>query len=95
VAEAAHDTRSPAAALSHGADRLWRDRRGPRHRRHAAHVPALDIELLVGDRTLDLVADGIDVAVRIGRLADSSLQAVRIGTFRARPVAAPDLFSAT
>jgi DNA-binding transcriptional LysR family regulator len=45
------------------------------------------------DRTLDLVADGIDVAVRIGRLADSSLHAVRFGTFREWLVAAPDLFS--
>lgn len=43
--------------------------------------PGLKIELLTGDRLFDLVGEGIDVAIRLGTLADSNLQAVRIATF--------------
>lgn len=55
--------------------------------------PALKIDLLVGDRLFDLVNEGIDVAIRVGRrLADSSYQAVRIGGFADWLVAHPDMF---
>ncbi|AIY39472.1 Transcriptional regulator [Collimonas arenae] len=55
--------------------------------------PMLKIELLTGDRLFDLVADGIDVAIRVGRLADSSYQAVRVGSFDHWLVASPQLLS--
>jgi len=54
--------------------------------------PALRIELLGGDRVVDLLAEGIDVAVRAGRLADSGLQATRVGSFGEWLVAAPHFF---
>lgn len=54
--------------------------------------PELHIELLTGDRVMDLVADNIDVAIRIGRLADSAHRAVRIGSFSDWLVASPALF---
>lgn len=54
--------------------------------------PALRIELLSGDRVFDLVADQIDLAIRIGRLTDSGLRAVRIGSFADCLVASPELF---
>ena len=41
------------------------------------------------DRTVDLVEDGFDVAVRIGRLAESSAIATRVGAVREVVVAAP------
>ena len=41
--------------------------------------PDLSVELLLGSTFADLVEQGIDVAVRIGRLADSSLIAKRLG----------------
>ncbi|WP_295523674.1 LysR family transcriptional regulator [uncultured Pseudacidovorax sp.] len=52
----------------------------------AAH-PAVKIDLRLNDGFIDLVEQGIDVAVRIGELADSSLVARRIGTSRRALVA--------
>ena len=52
----------------------------------------LQIEVLAVDRPLDLVAEQIDVAIRIGQLADSDLRATRIGRFANRVVASPALF---
>lgn len=51
--------------------------------------PALDVRLLLFDRNVRLVEEGIDVAVRIGALADSSLLAVRIGAVRQVIAASP------
>jgi DNA-binding transcriptional LysR family regulator len=45
----------------------------------ASH-PGVKIDLRLNDGFIDLVEQGIDVAVRIGELADSSLVARRIGT---------------
>jgi DNA-binding transcriptional LysR family regulator len=42
--------------------------------------PALEVELLLTDRYIDLVADGVDVAIRTGDLRDSSLVAKSLGT---------------
>lgn len=47
------------------------------------------LEFSVHDRFVDLVEDGIDVAVRIGELADTGLHAKRIGTARRICVASP------
>lgn len=44
--------------------------------------PALELELLLTDRYVDLVADGVDVAIRTGELRDSSLVAKSLGTIR-------------
>jgi DNA-binding transcriptional LysR family regulator len=55
----------------------------------AAH-PGLRIELALNDRNVDLLEDGIDVAVRIGRLDDSSLVRRQVGVVRRLTVASPD-----
>jgi DNA-binding transcriptional LysR family regulator len=46
-------------------------------------------ELRLSDRMVNLVEDGVDVAVRIGHLADSTLVARQIGQMRGIVVAAP------
>jgi DNA-binding transcriptional LysR family regulator len=55
----------------------------------AALHPALQIELRGSDRVVDLVQEGIDLAIRVGWLRDSTLRAVRLGDFEQQVVAAP------
>jgi DNA-binding transcriptional LysR family regulator len=59
-----------------------------------ARYPELKVELICGDDLIDVVAEGIDVAVRIGKLADSSLRAVEVGGFVKSLVASPDFIAA-
>jgi len=51
--------------------------------------PAVQVELILLDRVVDLVEEGIDVGVRIGRLPDSSLIALPIGQTRRVVCASP------
>lgn len=51
--------------------------------------PELKVELVSADRQVDLVAEAVDVAIRLGRLADSSHRAVKIGGFVKWLVASP------
>ena len=53
--------------------------------------PEIRIQLLQSDRNVDLVDSHADVAIRIGRLGDSSLVATRIGMLRVVVVASPQL----
>jgi DNA-binding transcriptional LysR family regulator len=54
-------------------------------RRH----PRVAVDLLFVDRVANLVEEGVQLAVRIGRLADSSLVAVPVGVVRRVVVASP------
>ena len=51
--------------------------------------PALSIHLELSDRNVHLVEEGVDVAVRVGELADSSLMAVKLGLATPVLVASP------
>jgi DNA-binding transcriptional LysR family regulator len=51
--------------------------------------PDISVELLLGDGYEDLAGQGIDLAVRLGHLKDSSLNAVRLGSNRRVVCAAP------
>lgn len=52
--------------------------------------PEISLDLEFNDRMVDIVAEGFDVVLRIGRLRDSSLIARQINTSRSLTVAAPD-----
>jgi DNA-binding transcriptional LysR family regulator len=54
--------------------------------------PELDLELVLDDRNIDLVSEGIDLALRMGDLADSNMTARRIGEARRRVLATPAYF---
>jgi DNA-binding transcriptional LysR family regulator len=51
--------------------------------------PGLDVRLMLIDRNVRLIEEGIDVAVRIGALEDSALRARRIGAVREVIVGSP------
>jgi len=51
--------------------------------------PGLTVDLNLSDATIDLVAQGIDIAVRVGYLADSAMKARRIGDIHILMAAAP------
>ena len=52
--------------------------------------PEVSVRLLLLDRVTDLLDEGIDVALRIAHLQDSSLHAVRVGSVRRVTCASPD-----
>jgi DNA-binding transcriptional LysR family regulator len=52
--------------------------------------PEVSVSLDLSDRTVDLVNEGIDCAVRIGGLADSNLIALRLGEVKRVVVGSPD-----
>ena len=55
--------------------------------------PDIDLKLMLGDRIAHLVEDRIDVAIRIGRLPESSLVATPIGALRRVVCASPAYFA--
>ena len=55
----------------------------------AARYPEVEIDFNISDRRVDVVADQIDIALRMGTLVDSSLVARKIYTFRRIICAAP------
>jgi DNA-binding transcriptional LysR family regulator len=67
-------------------------------RRHVAPIvsaflneyPEVRVELSLNDHNLDLIEQGLDVAVRIGPLEDSSLVARQVGSVRRVVVASPE-----
>lgn len=58
----------------------------------SAH-PQLTARLLLLDRVVNIVEEGIDIALRIGHFDDSSLQTLELGNVRRMLVAAPGYLS--
>ena len=61
----------------------------PRLPKFLAQHPRLRLELVVSDRTDDLIEEGVDMALRLGRLADSRFGARLLATAPRFAVAAP------
>ncbi|HEX6959004.1 MAG TPA: LysR family transcriptional regulator [Ferrovibrio sp.] len=55
-----------------------------------ARHPKIDVHITFADHVVDLVAEGEDVAVRVGQLRDETLMARRLGEHRRIVCAAPD-----
>jgi LysR family transcriptional regulator, regulator for bpeEF and oprC len=51
--------------------------------------PEIEVSLRLGNRSIDLVGDGIDVAIHMGPLADSHFIAARLGSMERYLCAAP------
>jgi LysR family transcriptional regulator for bpeEF and oprC len=62
----------------------------PRVKAFLNRYPKVELDLQIGDRFIDLIEEGVDVAIRIGALKDSALKARRIGTSERVCVATPD-----
>lgn len=61
----------------------------PRLPEFLSRHPALDIDVILDDRNIDLVSEGIDIALRLGTLADSIAVARKIASGRRYVVATP------
>src|ERR1700733_9122822 len=64
----------------------------PRLPEFLAQHPNLELELVLDDRNIDLVEEGIDLALRMGVLADSNMTARRLAEARRRVVGTPEYF---
>lgn len=62
--------------------------------RFLERYPQTQVSCVFVDRVVNLMEEGIDVAVRIGELPDSSLQAIRVGSVRRVICAAPAYLAA-
>lgn len=65
----------------------------PRLHDFRAACPEVELVVSVGDRLADLTRDGIDCALRVGELQDSTLVARRLGSMRFLTCAAPSLLA--
>jgi DNA-binding transcriptional LysR family regulator len=73
--------------LAYGLHRL-----GPLIAAYARRYPQVTLNLSLSDRKVDLVEEGYDVAIRIGKLPESGLVARKLGTVHGVVVGAPDYF---
>jgi DNA-binding transcriptional LysR family regulator len=56
-----------------------------------SRYPACKVDAILSDQTLDIMAGNIELAIRVGWLAETGLQARKIGSFRQLLVASPTL----
>jgi DNA-binding transcriptional LysR family regulator len=64
----------------------------PRLAAFLAEHPALEMDVVLDDRNIDLIESGIDVALRMGTLTDSALVARKIGQSPRRVLGTPAYF---
>lgn len=54
--------------------------------------PDLNVDMVLDDRNVDLLEEGIDIALRMGRLEDSSMTARKVGEVPRRVIGTPAYF---
>jgi DNA-binding transcriptional LysR family regulator len=59
-----------------------------------ARWPEINVRLVLADRNLHLIDDRVDIAVRIGALADSALVSTQVGAVRSVVCGSPAYFAA-
>lgn len=59
---------------------------------YQAAQPEVEVDLTLNDRVVDIVSEGFDLAIRIGRLEESSLVARRLAPVRLVVCGSPDYF---
>jgi DNA-binding transcriptional LysR family regulator len=92
---AAGEYRAPRGALTVTAPVVFgRVHVGPIAVEFLKAYPEIDLRLRLADLVLNLAEERIDVAVRIGSLADSSLVALPVGAIRRVVCASPSYFAA-
>lgn len=74
-----------AASLPMGAHLL-----GPALPRFRERHPKLSVDLRLNDRLVDIIEEGVDVAIRVGELADSRLISRQLAPHRVCAFASPD-----
>jgi DNA-binding transcriptional LysR family regulator len=78
-AEIASSRTSPRGRLRvHAPPLVIADHLGPGLADFIARYPRIAVEFLVGNRAVDLIAENVDISIRIGALPDSSLIASKI-----------------
>ncbi|MCG7506708.1 LysR family transcriptional regulator [Mesorhizobium retamae] len=92
-AEAGNRRAEPAGLLKIGGPELL----GPRYlipivARFMETHPKVEVEFSLSNRFVDLVQEGLDLAIRIGELPDSDLKARRVGAMRRVVFGAPSYF---
>jgi DNA-binding transcriptional LysR family regulator len=84
------DQNNPVGTLTVSAPVLFGQRFiAPLVNAYARRYPDVHINAVYDDRTTRLLEDGVDIAIRIGHLGDSSIYAVPLGVVRRRTYAAP------
>ncbi|MDF4002597.1 LysR family transcriptional regulator [Luteibacter sp. PPL552] len=78
-----------SAPITFGARRV-----GPTVARYLAAHPNMQVHLDLTDRHVDLLASGVDLAIRIGELSDTALTVRRVGTCHMVACAAPGYLQA-
>jgi DNA-binding transcriptional LysR family regulator len=84
------DQRKPVGTLTVSAPVLFGQRFiAPLINAYANFFPDVSLNVVYNDRPTRLIDEGVDIAVRIGHLGDSSIFAVPLGFVRRRTYAAP------
>ncbi|PYG49525.1 DNA-binding transcriptional LysR family regulator [Pantoea sp. AG1095] len=62
----------------------------PQLPRFLGEHPELDVDVILDDRVIDLIAEGVDVSLRMGNLPDSTAVARKLATSPRSVIATPD-----